>query len=453
MSYVRDNNVSIQDDLKVFIGKRSEISYMELHKQIVNRKWYLAWDTGEFFVGNQLGKLNRYGGAGTALSKTDIEEIVKNYTATDLSMMRHQLSDALRKYSETNSNVADLREYVDDSMDRMTTDVKQYAIDQIYAAMDSIDQLTYSKKAIDEKIAVLAEADESMSKKYDDALGGMATTSYVDGNSLRIRTGKDLADIIASKSGSGHFMCVSDYIDSNDARLSFEAGHVYYVSNGEFNDFTPAISGGGGGTASSITLMNGGRTSVLLKTGSSFADGEWTFSLSPNDSIVTGTLTLLYNSQVKMQGIQISAKRFAYKPTLTDLMDGTYTFTLRGYSRSNEMIAGDFSVNVIGPIYYGVMGAYVSASDSSAVTQLTEKLQTSPAGVYEFTIDDDGVDHYAWICVPKSMNVNSFTMNGFTAVFNAPIETTCKLGNITEPYKLYRSNQALVPGTYRITVA
>lgn len=449
MGYIRDNNVSIQDDLKVFIGKRSEISYMESHKQIINRKWYLAWDTGEFFVGNQLGKLNRYGGAGTALSKAEIEQIVKDCSSADLSVIRKQMTETLAQYRETKESTSELRTHVDDAISSLNSDMRAYAVEQIEAAMDGMQDITYSKTAIDEKLAAVDESIGSVEAK----MGDLATSEYVDSGSLRIKTGQELAELTSDRSASGHFMCVLEYKDANDSSICFEAGHVYHISNGTAEDFTPAISGGGTASANAITLMNAGRTSVLLKTGSSFADSEWTFSLSPNDDIVAGALTLLYNSQTKMQGIQIAAKKFTYVPALTDLQDGTYTYTLRGYDRSNNMVAGEFKIQVIGPVYYGVMGAYVSSSDTSAVTQLTEKLQTSPAGVYEFAIADDGIDHYAWFCVPKSMSVSSFTMNGFTAVFNSPIETTCKLGNISEPYKLYRSNQALVPGTYRITVA
>ena len=76
-----------------------------------------------------------------------------------------------------------------------------------------------------------------------------------------------------------------------------------------------------------------------------------------------------------------------------------------------------------------------------------QSLKTSPGGTYTLQSSTEG--HYMWLCVPNNMSINDVTLNGF----NVPMEAAQdkQQGNIT--YRCYRSNHALIQGSYKVKIS
>ena len=78
---------------------------------------------------------------------------------------------------------------------------------------------------------------------------------------------------------------------------------------------------------------------------------------------------------------------------------------------------------------------------------IKQSLKTSPIGTYTLQNLESG--NYMWLCVPNNMSINEVTLNGF----NVPMEASQdkQQGNIT--YRCYRSNHALIQGSYKVKIS
>ena len=63
---------TLKQNFLVFRGTRDEVDAAPG----IDRCWYLAWDTGELFVGNSVGTKTKYGGNAKTMSKADIIDFV-----------------------------------------------------------------------------------------------------------------------------------------------------------------------------------------------------------------------------------------------------------------------------------------------------------------------------------------------------------------------------------------
>lgn len=133
------------------------------------------------------------------------------------------------------------------------------------------------------------------------------------------------------------------------------------------------------------------------------------------------------------------------KETITDTVPTTKTYALATIYEGRRNITMVI-LSVVGAMYFGFNAA--NAVGSLDVTSLgKQSLKASPTGTYTLQNSTDG--HYMWLCVPNKMNISKVTMGGFDVPMKAA--ATKAVGAIT--YKCYRSNNALLNGSYTILIA
>lgn len=111
--------------------------------------------------------------------------------------------------------------------------------------------------------------------------------------------------------------------------------------------------------------------------------------------------------------------------------------------RTNQVSS---NLYVVGAMYFGFSNE--SSNANLVLTNLVKQsLKTSPIGTYTLQNLESG--NYMWLCVPDNMSINDVTLNGF----NVPMEVAQdkQQGNIT--YRCYRSNHALVQGSYKVKIS
>lgn len=443
--YTVGPNTIIHDDLKIFMGTYSEIKEIEDAKRVVNRKWYLAWDTGEIYIGNGMQKLIRFGGTANNLSKADIESIISSYTKEDLRIIKVQLKDALQKYQETNNNINTLRNDVNTAIDDLNNKTLEYIEKKIDEVLSTAESITYSKNQIDQmflnnknEIAENYVSNDSLSN----TLLNYVSNDYANNNMLKYSSGAALLNYLANRT-NGYYFCTSD---SNDTDLTFERGHTYILTNGTYEDIT--AEGSGIATSNpSITLKLDGLTSSTLTVGDSFAKQVLVTYDIENQKYIRGNLIFYENKNPVKTDIPVNLKSFYYTTTLTDLTQGNYQYTLVGQDRNNQSVIGTYNLNVIAPIYYGSGSNIVPSGDT--IKTFSSKLSTNVSGLYEITTKQN---EYIWICIPSNLNITSFSLNGFTAPFIEPENIEITFGNVQQSYKAYRSYSSLQAGTIQLNI-
>ena len=111
--------------------------------------------------------------------------------------------------------------------------------------------------------------------------------------------------------------------------------------------------------------------------------------------------------------------------------------------RTNQVSS---NLYVVGAMHFGFSNE--SSNANLVLTNLIKQsLKTSPIGTYTLQNLESG--NYMWLCVPNNMSINEVTLNGF----NVPMEASQdkQQGNIT--YKCYRSNHALIQGSYKVKIS
>jgi hypothetical protein len=188
---------SITDDLKVFFGRKNDILDIQKQSKVVNRKWYLAWDTGEFFIGGSTGKLYKFGGSNNDLSESDVKDIISQYTESDLNQIRSQLSIITKQYVGNSSAIESLRNDLNAEITNLETNTQAFIDTQVRAVLSSATDLTYSKKQIDEKLLTLKSAitDQIYSKaEVSDLIAKQATATEDSIKAMAVwhKTGNDI---------------------------------------------------------------------------------------------------------------------------------------------------------------------------------------------------------------------------------------------------------------------
>ena len=98
-SQTYSTETSIQNDFKIFLGKKSEIVEILATGRVVDKKWYLAWDTGEIFIGNKLHKLMKFGGSNENITSDDVKNIIETETHGNFNELRKQVAKVLQNYT------------------------------------------------------------------------------------------------------------------------------------------------------------------------------------------------------------------------------------------------------------------------------------------------------------------------------------------------------------------
>lgn len=447
--YVLSPNTIIHDDLKIFMGTCNEIYEIEQAGRVVNRKWYLAWDTGEIYIGNGKKKLIRFGGSANNLSQKDIEDIISSYTASDLKLIKMQLSNALKQYNDSNTRVNNLSTKIDNAIEELNTNTIAYIEEKIDEVLASAEGLTYSKAQID---ALLDSNYEKVNENFisnDELTGALSnymTSTEINNSRLGYASGNNLLSYLTNRV-YGYYFCITD---SSDINFTFEKGHIYFLNNGSYEDI--AAMGGGGSTGSAIpqiSLLLDGVSSKTLTIGDNFVKDNVhvTFTIT-NKKYMVGTLNFYENQVAVKSDISVNATDFYFNSTLQNLTRGKYNYTLVGTDKNKNTIVGTFTLNVIAPIFYG-SGSNIIPQGETIKSTFNKKMSDSVAGEYTFTVNQN---EYAWIFVPSGLSINKITLNGFTAPFNEPEDVQITFGNVTQNYKGYRSYSSLQNSTITLKI-
>lgn len=445
-AYVLGPDNIIQDNLKIFIGTFNEIKKIEDEKRVVNRKFYLAWDVGEIYLGNGVQKLIRFGGSANNLSEDDIKKIIQSYTKEDIRVLRSQMTDALRKYSETNSNFIELSDKINATIEELNTNTLAYIEEKVNEVLKNAEDLTYSKSQIE---ALIEQNYKKVSENFvsndslNITLSNYTTKTYVDSTKLSYSQGNTILSYL-NKKQNGYYFCTSD---STDSDLTFERGHTYFLNNGSYEDLT-AEGSGTVVTTPTITLQLNNETSKTLTVGDNFNTPNTLVSYSiTNQKYMRGLLSFYENKNLIKSNISLTLNSFYFNPTLTNLKKGTYSYTLIGTDRNENTIIGTFNLNVMAPIYFG-SGSNIIPSET-VIKSLDKKLSNSVAGEYNISVKQN---EYVWFFIPSDLTITNITLNGFTAPFNEPESTTLTFGSVTQDYKAYRSYESLQAGMIKLNV-
>lgn len=457
---------AMTDDLKVFLGTIADIKAIVSSGKVVNRKWYLSWDTGEFFVGNGTKKLYKFGGSNNDLSKDDIISLITSYTAPELSTIKGQIAVVVRQLTSNNSKIETLSDSLETEISKLNTETRSYIEEQVKIVLRSAESITYSKTKINTMILDLQSALEqrSYTKAETNVLLADQKTeveNYASGLSVWHLTGNEIATLVAEGKTSGAF-CLCSEKSSIASSNEYLQGHIYAINKQVATDITAGGTGSSSYIAPILTLTVGGKSSVQILIGASYAQTTvFDYTVSNPENISSSYLALTQNSgsttgSVRLSStIPISGSSYSTITSLSKPLPGSYLFTLSCVDKKNTSIYGNFSVVVRSPIYYGhntkaVMGDSSTETtseiqiDASAIKQCHYATGVTAAGKYTFTSILDS--EYIWFFIPSEVtfNPNNVYLNGFSAKFNSSYTTiTISFNGVNETYKCYRSVNSL----------
>lgn len=447
-SYVRNSTSAIENDLKIFTGTKAEIMALKAQLKLVPNKWYLAWDRGEIFVTSPNKKLIQYGGS-NALTQEEIEEIIANYTESDLNMIKTQLSTITKSYGSYKSEFVILQNTINSKINELETKTTDLITSKVNQVLSDASSITYSKDQIDSKIANAIATDNARDdNKYatKTSLDGYVKTETLAGalsTKLEYASGNSIADIIATKK-VGMYFAITDSTDEK-----YLKGHIYYSNGSSYEDLTPEGSGSGGSyVPPSLVLTIDGYSSIQLKIGESFTGSKsFKFNISNPDNI-SGILSFFEpNNSTAIKTVAPSVTTATdFIANLNYLNVGTYKYTLSGQDKKGNNIIGNYTISVVAPTYYGSYG--VNAPNSTIIkSQFSARNLSDVAGKYTVSVAND---EYIWICVPELKSISSFTLNGFMAPFEAPVQVKLTFNGVENTYNCYRSSAALEAGVITV---
>ena len=471
-SQTYSTETSIQNDFKIFLGKKSEIVEILANGRVVDKKWYLAWDTGEIFIGNKLHKLMKFGGSNEDLSADDVKSLIETETHGSFNKIRKQVAKVLQDYYALSTEQRKLAFEFSSTLAGLTTNIRETIQDKISEVLSDYSNITYSKSDIDSKInnAVINIKNLLTSNYVEKSYledNKYTTEDYVNSKfntSLIYATGNEVKTKLTNRV-TGMFFTTSRSDDG-----TFEKAHIYYLINGQSEDMTPAGSGGGGGGGTYIaptlelTFNDSGTqvTSKLIELGSSF-NGTRTFAWTCSaPAQISGTMEFWgpkYNTpsnEYRVLKTNINPLSPNKTIALTNELDGglmnpaagEYAYTIKGTDKQGNIVKGQFILKVIGPIYFGEFNAI--CPNAIMIQSYPHVLKEDAPGEYSIRINTPG--KYAWFCIPSTMSLSGFALSGFKAPFEEPIEQVLTFGNVSATYKCYRSTESLQAGYVTITV-
>lgn len=452
-SYIRNASSSIQNDLKIFVGKKAEILNIKSQNKLVANKFYLAWDSGEIFFTSQGKQLIRYGGSNDNFSEEDIKEIVNNCTVDELRVLKTQITSVLNSFASYRSSFNAMQTDVTAKLEKLEKDTQSLIAEKVDEVLAEATDLTYSKTQIENLIRTSIE--ENDYQDIDRFVSREEISSYTDTDTMNsllnkkmeYATGNIIASNVAIKA-QGAYFCVQNSTDS-----AFVKGHIYYLNGYDYEDLTPAggTSSGEIVTTPAITLMIDGQTSSTIQIGGSFSGAKsFTFSISGNTTIDSDLSFFEYGNPeplVSVRPTTIVETDFIANLNILDV--GKYTYTLSGQDTKGNYISGTYTLNVIAPIYYGASSSASVPTQTVIQSEFANKSTSSVTGTYNVTTR---TNEYIWICTPALKTIDSFTLNGFMAPFENPITLPMTFNGITNNYNCYRSSEALDAAVIKLNV-
>lgn len=411
--------VTVKQNQLVFRGTRKEVDNAES----IDRCWYLAWDTGELFVGNNLGTKTRYGGSNSTLSETDIKKLIENH----FSSYKDQFSEHNKIITEVSSNL----EIVKNSI----SETKEYLQEEIDKALNDIG-------SFDSIIVTESELQNTLSEYISKDNAASEFIVPKSGN-----------EIISSLHKDGFYYCISDFAN-NDYTLY--KGNIYQIENETIIE----LGGGFGGSSSGELSINhfsifdySEKSGRVYK--SSPIDGKIIpayFNIS--NASLANSIKIFYNNQDSNEIIEKKSGSQSIELRNTSQFLNYHEYETKGkntFILSIETLYGKiektFIYYICRPIYYGFNT--ISEPSESLFSSLTEKDGViSAVGKYTTTASENA--SYLWFCVPSiegdAMEVDiEFKSNGF----NIPM-LEMNVPNVN--YNFYRSVESLEQGQITFVV-
>lgn len=431
---------TVKQDLLMFIGTRREVD----KAPAINKCFYFAWDSGDFFLGNAHGSKTQYGSKKDTLSKNEIEVIVQDMVTELVSDVSYELNENNKLLLSYKASVEGAINFINSEIDKIYVDTKDY-VDEIvkdrvpeflknYYTVNDIDSLlkNYTKSSdlakLDEKYVLKTEAPATFIQYVEG--------SYIISNAYKL---------------DGIFLSLSDY---EGASTNIYKGYIYRVKNGIIEEIS---SGGGGGGSASPEIMSfkiNNYSDVMITTSN--------MSLSPQSSIFYDlenskymeSLILKYDNQTILTGLPIGEGQSTIYRDLSDLSMsiGSHVFELYGLNKNGSDTSAKIYNKVVRRILYGVgkdsiENLYPEAGIYGGLSPL-DKLKTNPTGTYSYTITSE--NKYIWIAIPinradaMSIDPVDITANGF-------VVPTIQFTKDSD-YRLFRSVYELNPGTVTIKI-
>lgn len=434
---------TLKQNFLVFRGTRAEVDAATA----IDRCIYLAWDTGELFVGNSVGTKTRYGGSVKTLSKSDIVQFINEMFLPQVAQLNSDTLELKAEFQQTTDKVMG----VVNDIDAMKDDVHAYAekaIDDVLKQSESITEILANSFATKDDVTELRKyiletfiPDDYYKKTelYNKTESEKIFISAMNGNDL-------YTDFQNNKSMKKTYLALSDYSGNN---ISIEKGCIYTILNSGLQKITSAGSSSGSDTpvvvpqpSFSLFRVYGSRTNKEYN-GTTYYEAKIEIDgtyYSIMDIISNTTLDESIDSNsyswvganydtpgsVKIQMVNSNkAKSVMFYInnvlqnvglTLSDVAQtkqftvpagystgiGRNVFSLRGLKTSDgsQFSGGDIYITVKRPFYYGL-------GTANAPTKMTSKITANASGNYSLTVTDSE-NSYIWFAFPSGSYKDAF---------------------------------------------
>lgn len=433
---------TVKQNFLVFRGTRDEVDAAPG----IDRCWYLAWDTGELFVGNSVGTKTKYGGNAKTMSKADIIDFVNEQFIPILQINNNNINEIKKTTSDFIDKTDKIVEEVKNTVDSLNNEIVEFA-----------------KQKIEEAIQEGGFENFLTKDEIVDLLSSYATKEYIeknyynkdnsDGKYIIAALGKDIVDnIVNDKSKNGTYLALSSY---QSGKYNIESGVIYNVTNGVL---VKVMSSGTGGVSefkiNKFTIN--GQTSILNSVEQTISEDnedngdinlnivlpkDYTALTNVENGDLVKELKILLDNKVavsnvsKLDGDQIAKVPASFLDTNSFL--GRHIFKLVGTKSNNTTVEKSVIMDFVRPIYYGA-----GPEEMPSFSELIKNVVRNPSGTYEFTTTAE--KPYFWIAVPinggDAMSITGISDGGFD-VPSTGIEIQ------KNNYLFRRSDEALEPGT------
>lgn len=401
MAYLTEPNLNFTNDLKIFRGKYTEIIEIEARNKVVDRKIYLAWDTGEIFIGNAVKKLVKYGGSNNNLSEEDIKKICENYTKVELDLIRKQLTTLSSENVAISNKILILTNDLKTAIEKFQTKTEDYVLDKIQEIIDNNEDLTYSKNTIDEKLATL---ESSIYKKTEinNLLEGYDTKESNKQRFMQILKGDELYQIYTNPQGNinGYFFAITD---SNDTLAVFKQGHVYHLQQKpqgiEVTDVTIGVNGF---ATPVIDFKINNQTSSIVEVGTKFIiDKEnMLFDITNKFNMKPGGAISFYIDDTPIDSSIPYDKNTVQVDYISEKLElGEYRYKLKGLDKRDNIIESEYKLTVKAPYFLGLLSSIenIATIENSTLDNFTKVPFGQLSGDHQFVGSDK---KNIWILIP-----------------------------------------------------
>lgn len=503
----------IQQDFKIFLGKKAEIAVLEKQNKITPLKWYLAWNTGEIFIGMPNKKLRQFGGkyeedtASDNLSYEELQELANEYftkydtvtdeniqitiaekkskyslsdiallkSALDTKLLKKQLASIQGDYKSINDALKPLQNKVDQLTERALHLIERH----LQNVLNNLSDKFYTKSQIQ------AIINNTIEQNYTDYIttwansAGYATQQWVKQQFMiasdKFITTDKLANKVSYTSGNNMTNILADgtkgvYI-INESSPMFNSGDVINVLG--VNKYTKlSISGGASSNAQNVggndpeiilTDANGNTedliedgitelTKTLSYTVKNIGNVKYVLDINNNPSVKTYNFYSPNNEALLTnQNLSLNGTGdIDYNITIQYPSYGNYKYTMSVESAiTNTRVDGVYTLYVRAPLFYGSSNK-LELSDTEILAMNRDLDKTYSNKSY--TINTNAME-YLYFIIPHYDTTEKFIFNGFNAPFDKVTTTyikTRKYNNIL--YDVYRSSSALIAGEYEITI-